>query len=1428
MKKKLQNDFLKIITERNPFMKKLFKLLIVFAVAAAMLVSCSISGGSTDNNNSSNNTSGGGDTPGGNTPGDDQKPSDTPSTEEPKPEGGWKENDVVYYVGTSDVYMENLTLRFMNDASVVLSTNAAPEGAKTFVLGECDNSLSKLAYSKLEKEFAENSLTDAYLIYTDGNSVAIAYQSAVARYAALEYFFCEFENLNLGKAGVIAKEELDPKEYVNEMREEQRAKDIDALSSVFSSEALVQLKNLYSLYDERIYVWLANLYEPSICICDGECQNTPYCGAAGFYYSNSGRNTIGFLPDLESTAQALLFMADSGMLADYDNKYINALSPETRATLLKFAKSCQDTEDGYFYHPQWGKDISGTRLGRDLGWATRIISGLGDKPYYDTPNGVKGELGKPGVTASAALTPLRESVASAVSKVIPAAAPSYFSSVAAFKEHLQNDYDLEADSYKVGNALESELGQIQAAGSDFTEALIEYLNSKQKDNGLWEDDISYNSVNGLMKISGVYTSLKEVIPRANSAMDSAIVMLKSDKQASHVCSVYNPWEAVANILISIEKVSDAAAANELRARFREEAAELIKITAEKLSIFKKDDGAFSYYIKYSAANSQGSAVALEKSEESDVNATMICTNSIMTAMFNVFGVNPVSRYYPLDYAYFSDILLDLGVVIKDEVRPAEPIIFDEYDKLFGEEEGGVVKYPDDFVENIVGDNDTESGKYKWFESSVVKNPVTGSKTDLVLHAKSNVYVGEEKTLADKPSSTRFKIYNAGLTALGNCFVYDAEMYFAPGYGKTSHTGKTTSDPIMQLFFMTESLPCSSVNFSVYTENGVDYVKIGENYAGIDGKESNVAGAIPMGEWVNIRLEYYKNYVTNSDGKTEYKPMMKIFVNGKFQGDCDATITGTNSKGAVEYYDRKVDQVSISYYRFLASEVYFNNVLVERCNKKYVEGENPDAIKDPPLPDEEMRESYGFEDGLLNTSNVVNKIRVLDFGVKKYINATAGQKYNPNISYSLVADPTGAANNVLMVEALRDSEMDKPSRTEVNLYNSGADGTDYTFSGRFYYQSDAIGVNGDLTQLFFFDTSEGQAYSLRISASSSKGVFTLSLIENNKADGDTGTGKTIAENIPCDSWFTLKVVFHRTEEAETTGASIYLNNELVLEDESYKAAALGNKPILKVALVHQKTNNSTVYLDDLSFMRSGETHEIIESENRVADFEEGYNTKYLHSYTFDGSEKLDVAGVELAKMETLYTKFSLAKDPKDATNQVLRAVNKSGGTNAGYTEVKISNENPTGDCYTFETKMYIETAKGGYNVTQFRFIDTNGGDALNLYVYMNSSAIQIKTTGNSAFPEKGTDLMADSGITIGKTKWFTVRVELYHKGADATKSNTYVKLYLNDTLAFSGICYNSLGYAPDRVNVVHCKTNQSSAVCFDDVSFSRTDKAYSAE
>ncbi len=1319
---------------------------------------------------------------------------------------GWSSGDKVYYRGDTNISVGTVADSFLSKMEITLFTDGGSETDKLFILGEYDSPLSVKAYEKLESAAVEAGNKDTFLIYSNGKDVAIAYETLVARYAALEYFFNNFKDLDICKGGVLAVESIDARDYVNEMRAALRGEDISALESVISSGAVNELKKLYSLYDERVYIWLANLYDPDI---------------GGFYYSNSGRNTQGFLPDLESTAQALMFMAESGMLEDYDGVYGVAVTPEMRAAILAFAKNSQDSSDGYFYHPQWGKSISNTRRGRDLSWATRIIAAFGERPLWDTPNGVEGE--KPG--EGAVLTSvLRSGMAISVSKIASVSKLEYLQSVELFLKHLEEDFDWETDSYKAGNSIESDLGQIQTAGPLYTEALINFLNSKQKQNGLWEDEISYNSVNGLMKISVVYISLKQAIPNAEQAMDSALRMLKSEDTPSHVCSVYNPWEAVVNVLKSIEKTSGFEAVYQLKSQFREEAEELIRVTVEKISEFKKSDGGFSYYLKYSAPNSQGSAVALEKSAESDVNATMICTNSIVGAMFEAFGIDQVNRYYAVDYALFSDTLYDLGTIIKDKIPEPEEITFDDYDAAWGESEGGVVKYPDDYVENIVGDTDSSNGIFKWLQSAVVKNPdPDASKGDKVLYVKSNVDVGAQKPLADKPSSTRFKIAYADLAVLGNCFVYDADMYFVPGYGKTNSSGAATSDPILQLFFMGDKDPQASVNFSVYTENNVDYIKIGENHQGLDGKQSNIAGGIPMGKWVNIRFEYYKNYETievDSKTVTVFKPVLKIFVDGKFMGDCDATITGLNSSGVIDYYDRKINQVSVSYYRYLASEVYFNNVLVERTRKEYVKGENPDAMIDPPLPDEEMRESYGFEDGLLNTSNVVNKVRVLDFGVKKYINASEGQTYNPYISYSITADPKDAANKVLRVETLKSEEFDKPSRTEVNLYNSSADGTDYIFESKFYYESDAIGINGDLTQILFLNANEGQLYVLRISAKQTNGVFKLSLIENN------GEGKTICENIACDEWFTLKIVFHRTGNAETTGADIYLNGEHVATDTSYKEAALQQSPLIKVALVHQKTNRSTVYLDDISFKKSGSINESVEEDKPIADFTDGFNTKYVHSFTYLGSECLNVADVDPVKMETLYTKFYLYTDPKDGANQVLRAVNKNGGTNAGYTRVDISGDKTKGDKYTLETRMYIETASTGYNLTQIKFVDKNGGTAFNAYVSIDSATnnLKIATTGSGSFPAAGTNLIS-TDISIKKAEWFTLRVELYHKGNDSTSSNTYLKLYLNDTLAYDGIAYNSLGAEIDFVDLVHCKTAKSSGVYFDDISLTRADLSY---
>ena len=1367
-------------------MKNIVKTFLVLLIAVLTLASCSLFG--------SNQNSGG---------------------ESGSESGGWVLGDNVYYCGDADVPIESLKDNFLKKTKVSFLESGAGESSKLFIVGEYVHELSAFAYSKMERDFSEAQGNTIFTICTDGNSVAIAYDSMVARYAALDYFFDEFYNLDLSKAGVVASKEFNVSTYVAAQRNEMREEQFSLLVEVLSDGAVTQMENLYTFYGEELYIWLANLYDPD---------------NGGFYYSASGRDTEGFLPDLESTAQALMFMSESGMLSAYGNKYRLALPEEMKAAILAFAKNAQDSEDGYFYHKQWGKSISSTRLGRDLGWATRIISGLGGTPYWDTPNGVSGERGAPGVKATALTASFANSLARAVSKVIPVATPEYLSDLTLFKKHLEEDYDLENASYRAGNAIESELGQIQNAGDEFTDALIEFLNSRQKPNGLWEKNVNYDSVNGLMKISGVYTSLKKVIPNADAAMQSAIQILKSEETPAHVCSVYNPWEAVANILISIESVSGESEADELRAQFRNEAEALIKITREKLALFKKDDGAFSYYIKYSAPNSQGSAVALDKSAEGDVNASMICTNSIIRAMFDVFGLEEVSRYSAADYAYIYDTFCELGTIIKDELLPAKTITFDEYDKVLGEEECGVVKYPDDYAENVIGDTEFLDGdRYKWFESSIVEDPSPDAKRgDLVLYSKSNVYVGENKALADKPSSTRFKIANASLDTLGDCYVYDADMYFVGGYGKTNSSGVATSDPIMQIFFMTDKLPCASLNFSVYTEHGTDYVKIGENYAGLDGKEANLAGGIPMGEWVNIRLEFYKRYEPAEDGGEVYKPVMKIFVNEKYHAMCDATITGANSSGGLEYYDRDIDQISISYYRYLASEVYFDNVLVERCKIEYQEGENPNEMVDPPLPDEDMRESYGFEDGVINTSNVANKVRVVDFGVPKYINATEGQTYNPSISYSITADPDPeyAANHVLKVVTLKSDEFDKPSRTEVNLYNSSADGTDYVFSARFYYSSADIGKNGDLTQLFIMNSTEGLIYSVRINTKQTNGKFKLSLIENNKSSG-TGSDKTIVDNIDCDKWFSLKIVFHATRDASTCGADIYLDGEHVMTDMSYKSAALLQTPIVKFAIVHQKTNKSVLYLDDLSFAKSGEVRDTQESEERVASFTDGFNTKYLHSYTYDGNEEISIDTIDTVAMESYYTKYYLYEDPTDKTNLVLRAVNKNGGINAGYTRVDISNEKPQGNCYTLEMRLRAETYKAGFNFACIKFMDKNSAAALSLYISIDSatSKIKVATTGSGVYPAAGTNLLDGSGVAIGGKTWLTLRMEFYHEGDSSTRTNTYLKVFVNDILTYSGAAYANLGAEIDYVKLEHCKTTQSSAVYYDDISLTRIDKEY---
>ena len=298
------------------------------------------------------------------------------------------------------------------------------------------------------------------------------------------------------------------------------------------------MRELYSLYDERLYLWLAKLWDPTV---------------GGFYYSNSARDTEGFLPDVESTAQALGFISSSGLITGRGSYYPEAITDLMKEKLLGFALSLQDAEDGYFYHPQWGKKVFASRRGRDLGWATSIIRNLGEVPRYPSPlDRVSSD------TANSTL-------------------PEYLQQVSAFRRYLaefdapESKYYHGKNSYGLGNLLQSQARQIIAAGKDYTAVLLDWLEKRQYENGLWEESGGYDAVNGLMKICLIYSACGAEIPRAERALEATIDAIVSTESVGWVCVFYNPWISANTLLTNIEQHGRAEVAASFRSIIRDNA-----------------------------------------------------------------------------------------------------------------------------------------------------------------------------------------------------------------------------------------------------------------------------------------------------------------------------------------------------------------------------------------------------------------------------------------------------------------------------------------------------------------------------------------------------------------------------------------------------------------------------------------------------------------------------------------------------------------------------------------------------------------------------------------------------------------------------------------------------------------------------------------
>ena len=1252
----------------------------------------------------------------------------------------------------------------------VVSDEAAAQPHE-LVIGETNRAISKDAYRRLDVlETNNEELNAGWVIYSLNGSLGIAYNSGYAFDESVNYFVSEiadYETLVL-KNGIVAEDSFDKIEYIEAKRWEARESYFVQIEKKLGKAAANEVRHLFTLYGTNTYTWLANLYDPV---------------SGGFYYSNSGRNTIGYLPDLESTWQALRHLRDRGMFVDYGNDISKALPEEIKNQIIRFTQSLQSGEDGRFYHPQWS-DVNDSRLGRDLTWATNMLTALGAEPLYEVPNKVKDDV--TGISSVSLTNPLFSSRIKAVSKVISVAGKKdYLSSIDKWDEYIK-DLNISENSYSAGNKLNAIYGEIKAAGDEYVDYLINYLDNTQNDeNGLWESQVTYQSVNGLMKISSTYSALDRKIneTKIEAAMASAMQIALDEElpNKAGIVYVYNPWVSMSNLLSDAPSSSREA----LRKKITDKATDFISVTVEKLIRFYKEDGSFSYHELYSAAASQGAPVALPNSKEGDVNATTISCSTV-DIMLDVLGVETPPFYCPEDYEYFTDLLLSMGEIIKDEPEKGA-ITFDEFDKDLVLEDSGVLPNPDSRVTTTINSADeekNEKGLYKWFQNGVVQNPDPNAEEGDYIY-KVNTFIDADSTSKNMASTNITNKFKMDTSTAGSTYILDMDIMVAEN-DNTDYKAAT----LMQIFFDNgqDKDKLFSINILTSTKNGKMCLRLGDNYAGLDGKKNTkLVDGIAVNEWFNLRIECYKIY----DDNNVLTVKAKIFVNGEYRAESDA---GEVKTGETVYTDALVDRVRIGYYRGNNAEFYLNNIVSESATLAYVSQVPP---PDPLSP--VTFEGFNPESGsvLEPEKNITNM-------------------EHDTLTYEIVADPKNKSNKVLKVTKTENDTTNSTLRTVIDLQTEKEDGKLYVFEADIY-----MGTLSGTTwlDLSFTDNPANQPLSnIRLGANSGS----IKIRENvSNISGNTDIVTNVAET---DTWFTIGIVLNYVDSANVL-LDVYINGELVIDDlNAYNTSQSESFNPSTFRIRYLSSGKVSSYFDNLIFKKTdgyvyNGGHKVEEegAEDIVITFDK---------YDPDNGDSPEQPSSNLTNdaSGTLNTVFEITEDPKDSSNKVM-LVTDGEGTTKSYSQLDLSVIDESVNRFVFESKIFVDS-KGTTEVTECLGIAFTGKDAKLLSkVFVGVENGKIKIVESNTYPTAEYEILGADVAAVDT--WFKLRMELtfeYNDDKTINKESLLLKVYVNDIFVGELNTYNTArwdgsnaaGYTVSGVRLGYEKTS-ALKVYFDDIS-----------
>ena len=747
------------------------------------------------------------------------------------------------------------------------------------------------------------------------------------------------------------------------------------------------------LFGEEVYTWLAGLYDSK---------------TGGFYYSESARDNLGYLPDIESTAQS------SGIMQSMVGVGIDTvLTAEQKALLGTWVQFSQSNQDGYFYHPQWGTNIGDSRRARDLGNYVGRLSYVGSEYLFKSAYArLEGKAENDGtakvieyVAPPTALTPnLGKSVVTLVSKVVLAAddVPDHLKSTNALEAYLNNLWGNTATasighSYGFGNTITSQNAQINRRGADYQKVVIDFLNARQKEaqelilanavrlealvggtrseaqidaalkskegftvdglptpiryNGLWESGgvyfdgdslyssaanhhervavtiggqagyliptANYNFVSGLLKISGIYNSMVAEIPYATFAIDSAITMMKDPAEnykrlGESVVSVYNPPFAINNVFSNLDTFGDSATKKEYRDTLREETLEIFRITTEKIAVYKRSDGGFSYSPSASSSGSQGEPAAVPSSKESDVNGVALAKGAyeFIFSMLNI----PKVAYLPT-YEGCTEYDFGEGTVKTTHLEIFRYLIANGIKNEKVEESYDV-------------DYDFEDGTLDGVTISGVNEGNLGKDIVEIVTEGNNKYLKmkDNDGWVDKnhPGSGLEVVFKRGVDATSK------DLYYH--FNANLKYYNVSSGVALQLY-----LGRLLVQFDY--SGGVLRLQERDNAQADGGKDSIALSGLNINDWFNLDVKTYPEGKDDGNGG-KYYATLTVTQNGNTVGTINYSKFAIGGAWSAGSYDGNARMFGLA---GTTAGIYFDNVSYKRCGSlksQIVDHSNP--------------------------------------------------------------------------------------------------------------------------------------------------------------------------------------------------------------------------------------------------------------------------------------------------------------------------------------------------------------------------------------------------------------------------------------------------------------------------------------------------------